>query len=247
MVLNPDMQGAVAADLSGREQQGDGFGQITDDIVAGLRRASPVWPARAAAQVISLAGGHRPGAVCVRSGSGWPRWHPRPARAVKIIHHGGHFVIGAGWCRPSGDRDRQRPSWAIFRPRSVAIRSSGARQDIRLDSLSLAASGPARGHIHGSRHDALGPGGRGWCCTRPSQSLWSESTNPRSTARRRRWPRMRIQPEAKAAGALRKALQPGRVIGRGRGDDQRLFQERAVCPPRPHERVCGQGEMPASR
>ena len=37
---------------------------------------------------------------------------------------------------------------------------------------------------------------------RPGQSAWSDMTNPRSAARRRRTPRIAIQPEAKAVEAF---------------------------------------------
>src|SRR5512141_497582 len=50
---------------------------------------------------------------------------------------------------------------------------------------------------------------------RPSQSAWSEMTKPRSSERRRRVPRMRIQPEAKAVERGPKRRIHGALDARG--------------------------------
>ena len=63
--------------------------------------------------------------------------------------------------------------------------------------------------------------------SRLGQSTWSDTVKPRSTARRRRMPRMAIQPDANAVDCAPNRRAHGRAIRRGRRDHDGAAASRA--------------------
>ena len=82
----------------------------------------------------------------------------------------------------------------------------------------LAEPSGEHGRIAVRGPDGLGPVAA-MASSRPGQSAWSERTKPRSTERRRRVPRMVIQPEAKAVDEGPNLRAHGRAVGRRRRND----------------------------
>src|SRR5438874_3995671 len=200
MVLDPNVQRAIEGSRAFRKKQRDRLGEITDGGIAlleqpirnparlrGPRRETPHrdQPLRSfAAQEVD-----RPGRVSRRG-------------MREIVNHGVHFLTRASRLVDRGYEGGELSHATISSPATLRSCSSdspspsqrlataSARTPCSMSHLTTGSRKPCVTQTHSAAVASMAASSDG-------QSAWSDKAKPRSRDRRRRAPRMRIQPEAK--------------------------------------------------